>query len=81
MTCIGTCAFAAATQGWFVAKNRWYDLLGLVLVCGFMFRPYFFAGLIGVEEHHLAYMLGVGLFVGLYLLQKLRHTETVPLAA
>jgi len=46
-----------------------------------MFRPYFFAGLIGVEEHHLAYMLGVGLFVGLYLLQKLRHTETVPLAA
>lgn len=72
MTCIGTCAFAAATQGWFIAKNRWHEFIGLALVCGFMFRPYFFAGLIGIEEHHLAYLLGAGLFVVLYLMQKPR---------
>jgi TRAP-type uncharacterized transport system fused permease subunit len=81
MTCIGTCAFAAATQGWFIARNRWYELLGLAIVCGFMFRPYFFAGLIGIEEHHLAYLLGAGLFVGLYLLQKMRIKNLEPVAA
>jgi len=81
MTCIGTCAFAAATQGWFIARNRWYELIGLIVVCGFMFRPYFFAGLLGVEEHHLAYLLGAGLFVGLYLLQKMRIKKTVPVTA
>jgi len=81
MTCIGTCAFAAATQGWFVARNRWYELIGLVLVCGFMFRPYFFAGLIGVEEHHLAYLLGVAVFVGIYLLQKMRARNLVLVTA
>jgi TRAP-type uncharacterized transport system fused permease subunit len=53
MTCIGTCAFAGATQGWFIAKNRWYELLALILVCGMTFRPYFFAGMLGIEERHL----------------------------
>jgi TRAP-type uncharacterized transport system fused permease subunit len=81
MTCIGTCAFAAATQGWFIAKNRWYDLLGLAVVCGFMFRPHFFAGLLGIEESHLAYMLGAGLFAALYFLQKLRSRRLEPVLA
>ncbi len=81
MTCIGTCAFAGATQGWFIAKNRWYELIGLIVVCGFMFRPYFFAGLIGIEEHHLAYMLGAGMFGALYLLQKMRTRTAAPKAA
>jgi TRAP transporter 4TM/12TM fusion protein len=81
MTCIGTCAFAAVTQNWFIVKNRWYELIGLFVVCGFMFRPYFFAGLLGVEEHHLAYLLGAGLFVALYLLQKIRTRPAAPSAA
>jgi len=81
MTCIGTCAFAAATQGWFIAKNRWYEFIGLGIVCGFMFRPYFFAGLVGIEEHHLAYLLGVAMFIGLYLLQKMRVKKSALAAA
>ena len=72
MTCLGTCAFAGATQGWFIAKNRWYELLALLLVCGMMFRPYYFAGLIGVEERHLSYLLGAALFGAIYAFQKLR---------
>ncbi len=76
MTCIGTCAFAAVTQGWFIAKNRWYELLALIMVCGMMFRPYFFANMIGVEERHLSYMLGAGLFGAIYALQKLRIRGT-----
>ncbi len=72
MTCLGTCAFAGATQGWFIAKNRWYELLALLLVCGMMFRPYFFANLIGIEERHLSYLLGAALFGAIYAVQKLR---------
>ena len=72
MTCIGTCAFAGATQGWFIAKNRWYEFLALVLVCGMTFRPYFFAELVGIEERHLSYLLGAALFCAIYGVQKLR---------
>jgi len=78
MTCFGTCAFAAATQGWFIAKNRWYEFLALVMVCGMMFRPYFFANMIGVEERHLSYLLGAALFAGIYALQKLRTRGSNP---
>jgi TRAP transporter 4TM/12TM fusion protein len=81
MTCIGTCAFAGATQGWFIAKNRWYELLALILVCGMMFRPYFFADLIGIEERHLSYMLGAVLFGAIYAVQKLRIRGNNPPAA
>jgi TRAP-type uncharacterized transport system fused permease subunit len=81
MTCIGTCAFAGATQGWFIAKNRWYELLALILVCGMTFRPYFFAGMLGIEERHLSYLLGAALFVAIYAVQKLRVRGSNPPAA
>lgn len=82
MTCLGTCAFAGATQGWFIAKNRWYDFLALMLVCGMMFRPYFFASLLGIHERHLSYLLGAALFVAIYAVQKMRiRKSNQPLAA
>jgi len=82
MTCLGTCAFAGATQGWFIAKNRWYDFLALMLVCGMMFRPYFFANLIGIEERHLSYLMGAALFGAIYAVQKLRiRKNNQPVAA
>jgi len=76
MTCVGTFAFAAATQGWFISKNRWYDTLLLMLVSAMMFRPDFFARLISIENHYLAYLLGVALWGGIYFLQKLRGGST-----
>ncbi|MBE0576019.1 MAG: TRAP transporter permease [Desulfuromonadales bacterium] len=78
MTCIGTCAFAGATQGWFIAKNRWYELLALLLVCGMTFRPYFFAEMLGIEERHLSYLLGAALFAAIYAVQKLRVRGSNP---
>lgn len=76
MTCVGTFAFAAATQGWFIRKNSWYDTLLLMLVSAMMFRPDFFARLVGIENHYFAYLLGVALWGGLYLLQKMRGGST-----
>jgi len=34
--------FAAATQGYFLVKTRWYETLALLLVCFTLFRPGFF---------------------------------------
>ncbi len=34
--------FAAATQGWFIARNRWWETVLLLLVAFTLFRPGFF---------------------------------------
>ncbi|TYO98209.1 TRAP transporter 4TM/12TM fusion protein [Geothermobacter ehrlichii] len=69
MTCFGTCSFAAATQGWFIAKNRFHETLLLFLVCAIMFRPDFWGHLIGLENHYICYLAGVALLVVIYLMQ------------
>ncbi|RMF44236.1 MAG: TRAP transporter permease [Deltaproteobacteria bacterium] len=69
MTCVGTCAFAAATQGWFIAKNRIHEMVLLFLVCAIMFRPDFWGHLIGLENHYICYLGGVALLVVIYLMQ------------
>lgn len=76
MTCVGTFAFASATQGWFIRKNSWYDVVLLLTVSAMMFRPDFFARLVGMENHYLAYLFGVVLWGGIYLLQKMRGAST-----
>lgn len=38
--------FAAATQGHFFVRNRWYEGLGLLLVCFTLFRPGFWMDMI-----------------------------------
>lgn len=73
MTCVGTCAFAAATQGWFIASNRIHETGLLLLVCAIMFRPGFFGRLLHIDNHYLCYLLGVGLLFVLYVMQKPRE--------
>ncbi|WP_457808927.1 TRAP transporter permease [Kushneria sp. EE4] len=38
--------FAAATQGWFIVRNRWYDTILLLLVAFTLFRPGFWQDMI-----------------------------------
>ncbi len=38
--------FAAATQGYFFARNRWYETVALLLVCFTLFRPNFWMDMI-----------------------------------
>lgn len=38
--------FAAATQGYFLTKTRWYETLALLLVCFTLFRPGFWMDMI-----------------------------------
>jgi Domain of unknown function (DUF3394)/Tripartite ATP-independent periplasmic transporter, DctM component len=42
---VAMAAFVAATQGWFLIRNRWYETLALLLVCLILFRPGLFLDL------------------------------------
>ncbi|NPA25928.1 MAG: DUF3394 domain-containing protein, partial [Deltaproteobacteria bacterium] len=70
--CIGTCSFASATQGWFVTKNKWYELIILLLATLIMFRPDLVAQYITLPSKYLAYLIGIAILAGVYMLQKRR---------
>jgi TRAP transporter 4TM/12TM fusion protein len=39
-------AFVSATQGWLLARNRWYETIALLLACFILFRPGYWLDLI-----------------------------------
>jgi hypothetical protein len=43
---IAMLVFAAATQGFFIVKSRWYESLAMLLVCFTLFRPGFWMDMI-----------------------------------
>jgi TRAP-type uncharacterized transport system fused permease subunit len=72
MTCLGTFAFASLTQGYFIARNRWYEMPILLAICAIMFRPGVFADLIGMDSKYWMYLVGITLWGIVYLLQRSR---------
>ncbi len=80
MTTVGCFCFAGASQRWFVARARWYEIILLLCVTAIMFRPYFFSGLIGMPGNYGAYGLGLVLFSVLIALQWPRRPKLAPAA-
>lgn len=74
MACIGNFAFASATQGWFVAGNKIWEvpLFLCITICGM--RPDLVASLIGLphEQRYYTYPLALIIFGILYLMQRPR---------
>ncbi|MDH3997313.1 MAG: DUF3394 domain-containing protein, partial [Desulfuromonadales bacterium] len=75
MTCVGAFAFASATQGWMIVRNRWCDIPLLLSVAAIMFRPDFFAELAGIDNQYLLYPFGLVLWGGVFALQKTRSAK------
>ncbi len=74
MTCIGNFAFASATQGWFITKNKIWEiplLLGVTLI---MMRPDLIAHLVHLphSQRYWMYPVGLALWGTIYLLQRFR---------
>jgi TRAP transporter 4TM/12TM fusion protein len=83
MACVGNFAFASATQGWFVARTRLYEvplLLGVTLA---LMRPDLIAQWLGIphEQRYWTYPLGVALFGIVYLMQRPRIPRDAGAAA
>lgn len=74
MACIGNFAFASATQGWFVARNRIYELPIFLCVTLTLLRPDLIARLIGLPhgQRYWCYFVGLAIFGLLYLMQRPR---------
>ena len=84
MACIGNFAFASATQGWFVAKNRFYEIPLFLFVTLTMMRPGIVASWIGLpdEQRYWVCFIALGVLGLLYLMQRPRipKVATVPAA-
>jgi TRAP-type uncharacterized transport system fused permease subunit len=74
MACVGNFAFASATQGWFVAKTRLYEVPFLLSVTLILMRPDLVASWLGIphEQRYWTYPLGLAVFGIVYLLQRPR---------
>jgi TRAP transporter 4TM/12TM fusion protein len=74
MACIGNFAFASATQGWFVAKNRFYELPLFLCVTFILMRPDQIAAWVGIphDQRYWVYPAGLAVWGLLYLMQRPR---------
>jgi TRAP transporter 4TM/12TM fusion protein len=77
MACLGNFAFASATQGWLVAKNRFYEIPLLLCVTFVLMRPDAIAHWLGVahDKRFWMYPLGLAVFALTYLLQRPRRPK------
>jgi TRAP transporter 4TM/12TM fusion protein len=83
MACMGNFAFASATQGWFVARNKFYEIPLFLFVTLNLMRPDLIARWVGLphDQRYWTYLIGLTLFGGLYLMQRPRIPELAPAAA
>jgi TRAP transporter 4TM/12TM fusion protein len=74
MACIGNFAFASATQGWFVARNRIWEVPLFLSVTVLAMRPDAIASLVGLphDQRYYVYPVAILLFGLLYLMQRPR---------
>jgi TRAP-type uncharacterized transport system fused permease subunit len=79
MACVGNFAFASATQGWFVARNKFYEIPLFLFVTLNLMRPDLIARWIGLPhgQRYWTYLIGLALFGVLYLMQRPRSPKPV----
>jgi TRAP transporter 4TM/12TM fusion protein len=79
MACMGNFAFASATQGWFVARNKFYEIPLFLFVTLNLMRPDLIASWVGLphEQRYWTYLIGLVVFGLLYLMQRPRSPKPV----
>lgn len=74
MACLGNFAFASATQRWFVAKVKFYEIPLLLSVTVALMRPDAVSSWIGIphDQRYWVYPIGLAIFGLIYLIQRPR---------
>jgi TRAP transporter 4TM/12TM fusion protein len=77
MACIGNFAFASATQGWFIARNKIWEIPLFLSVTICAMRPDAVASLVGLphDQRYFIYPVAIIIFGIIYLMQKPRFIE------
>jgi len=83
MACIGNFAFASATQGWFVARVKIWEVPVLLSVTLTLFRPDLISSWLGIPhgQRYWAYPIGLAIFGLVYLMQRPRIPKAAPAPA
>ncbi|SMC63542.1 TRAP transporter, 4TM/12TM fusion protein [Desulfocicer vacuolatum DSM 3385] len=83
MACMGNFAFASATQGWFVAKNKIWEVPLFLSVTVCAMRPDAIASLVGLphEQRYYIYPVALAIFGIIYLIQKPRMPKKPAMAS
>ena len=74
MAVLGNFAFASATQGWFVAKNKIWEIPIFLCITFVMMRPEAVSSWIGIphDQRYFAYLIGLAVYGIIYLMQRPR---------
>jgi TRAP transporter 4TM/12TM fusion protein len=75
MACIGNFSFAAATQGWFISRNRWYEIPFMLIVTFLMMQPATVAEWLKFENKYFIYIIGLAITGLIYLNQSRRRVR------
>jgi TRAP transporter 4TM/12TM fusion protein len=83
MACLGNFAFASATQGWFVARNKFYEVPLFLCVTFILMRPDAVSSWVGLphDQRYWVYPIGLAIFGLLYLIQRPRIPKAAPVPA
>jgi len=75
MACIGNFAFASATQGWFIVKNKIYEIPLFLCVTLILMRPDLIASLLKIpyDQRYFTYLFGLAIYGLIYYIQKQRQ--------
>ena len=77
MAVVGAFAFTNAVQGWFIIKNKWYEIPIFLFSSLILFYPSFLANLLNLDSGYRYYMYFVGLILYLiaFMIQKTRRVN------
>ena len=81
MACVGNFAFASATQGWFVTRNKVWEVPLFLAVTLVLMRPGLIASLIDIphDQRYWTYLIGLGILGLVFLMQRVRIPKKEPL--
>jgi TRAP-type uncharacterized transport system fused permease subunit len=78
MACVANFAFASATQGFFVARNKFWEIPLFLFVSLNLFRPDLIASWLGMDhsQRYWTYLIGLAVFGLVWLMQRPRIPKT-----
>jgi len=72
MAILGGWAFASATQGWVLTKNKWYDIPLLIAAALILFNPGIVTHFIELPNKYYGYIIGLIIWGIVLMLHKMR---------
>ena len=79
MAVLAAFAFTSALQGFFITKNKWYEVPLFLIAALILFNPGVISGLLKLSpgNKYFFYILGLVIFAGVWILQKFRMKRAV----